>query len=281
MQMVEDYREDIVIEPFDPNAPVTAQKISVCVRKRPLNKKEIANYDYDIVTIPDGRTTLVHEPKTKVDLTKYLEHHNLVFDHSFDETVSNATIYRFTAAPLVRTIFDNGMATCFAYGQTGSGKTFTMGGDFSDGPQSNTPGIYTFAIGDVFRLMQTPENKAKNLVVSVSFFEIYGVKVLDLLNRGEKLRILEDGNGVVQVVGLSEVPVTTVDEVSRLIQQGSAMRAQGTTSANENSSRSHAVFQIILRTNTRQKKLHGKFSLIDLAGNERGADTANASRQTR
>jgi kinesin family protein 2/24 len=101
-----------------------------------------------------------------------------------------------------------------------------------------------------------------------------------LLNKSQKLRILEDGNGIVQVVGLSEVPVTSVDEVSRLVQLGSLARAQGTTSANQNSSRSHAVFQIILRSN-KGRKLHGKFSLIDLAGNERGADTANSSRQTR
>ena len=31
--------------------------------------------------------------------------------------------HRFTAKPLVESIFDRGMATCFAYGQTGSGKT--------------------------------------------------------------------------------------------------------------------------------------------------------------
>jgi kinesin family protein 2/24 len=81
-------------------------------------------------------------------------------------------------------------------------------------------------------------------------------------------------------VGLSEAVVTSADEVNRLVQQGSLSRAQGTTSANQCSSRSHAVFQIILRAN-KGKKLHGKFSLIDLAGNERGADTANADRQTR
>lgn len=31
--------------------------------------------------------------------------------------------FRFTAKPLVQSIFDGAMATCFAYGQTGSGKT--------------------------------------------------------------------------------------------------------------------------------------------------------------
>lgn len=31
--------------------------------------------------------------------------------------------FRFTAKPLVQSIFEGGMATCFAYGQTGSGKT--------------------------------------------------------------------------------------------------------------------------------------------------------------
>ena len=44
--------------------------------------------------------------------------------------------------------------------------------------------------------------------------------------------------------------------------------------------RSHAVFQIILRQGAK-KSLHGKFSLIDLAGNERGADTSSSNRQTR
>jgi kinesin family protein 2/24 len=36
-----------------------------------------------------------------------------------------------------------------------------------------------------------------------------------------------------------------------------------------------------LRVNNHKKPLHGKFSLIDLAGNERGADTNSANRQTR
>merc|ERR1712141_899728 len=72
-----------------------------------------------------------------------------------------------------------------------------------------------------------------------------------------------------------------VEDVLKHIASGNNLRTSGQTSANSHSSRSHAVFQIILRENKGRKPLFGKFSLIDLAGNERGADTSSANRQTR
>jgi kinesin family protein 2/24 len=247
-----------------------------------MNRKELNANDVDVTTIPDAEHTLIHECKAKVDLTKYLEHHQFRFDQSFDETVDNFTVYKYTAAPLVKTIFDKGFATCFAYGQTGSGKTHTMGGEFSEGAQTpdSVSGIYAFAAEDVFRFNAMPENIAKGLFISVSFFEIYGGKVFDLLNQQKRLRVLEDGKQNVNIVGLAEEVVTNIDDVLGLLGAGVQLRASGTTSANANSSRSHAVFQIVLRNN-RTKRMHGKFSLIDLAGNERGADTSKADRQTR
>ena len=41
---------------------------------------------------------------------------------------SSFSLSRYTAQPLVQTVFDKGMATCFAYGQTGSGKTHVSQG---------------------------------------------------------------------------------------------------------------------------------------------------------
>ena len=105
-------------------------------------------------------------------------------------------------------------------------------------------------------------------------------KVFDLLSGKSKLRVLEDGKQQVQVVGLTESVVSSVEDVLKLITSGNNLRTSGQTSANQHSSRSHAVFQIILRNNTAKKPLYGKFSLIDLAGNERGADTSSANRQT-
>ncbi|XP_040436090.1 kinesin-like protein KIF2A isoform X2 [Falco naumanni] len=259
-------------------AQVDEHRICVCVRKRPLNKKETSLKDLDVITIPSKDVVMVHEPKQKVDLTRYLENQTFRFDYAFDDTASNEMVYRFTALPLVETVFEGGMATCFAYGQTGSGKTHTMGGDFSGRNQDCSKGIYALAARDVFLMLKKPRYKKLELEVYATFFEIYSGKVFDLLNRKTKLRVLEDGKQQVQVVGLQEREVRSVEDVLKLIEMGNSCRTSGQTSANAHSSRSHAVFQIILR---KKGKLHGKFSLIDLAGNERGADTSSADRQTR
>ncbi|KAL1492761.1 hypothetical protein ABEB36_010964 [Hypothenemus hampei] len=281
LNMIMEYRRGLEIKPLSENDPIEDHLITVCVRKRPLNKKELTRKEVDVITIPSKNQLIVHEPKNKVDLTRYLENQLFRFDYAFDEFCSNELVYKYTAQPLIKTIFEGGFATCFAYGQTGSGKTHTMGGDFKGKEQDCQKGIYAMVSADVFRLVNSSKYRHLNLVVSSSFFEIYSGKVFDLLNKKSKLKILEDGKQQVQVVGLTEKVVYSTDEVLKLIQKGNQARTSGQTFANANSSRSHAVFQIYLRSNNNMSKIHGKFSLIDLAGNERGADTSSANRQTR
>ncbi|XP_022536518.2 kinesin-like protein KIF2A isoform X4 [Astyanax mexicanus] len=278
MCMIRDFRASLDYRPLTTADLIEEHRICVCVRARPLNKKELSTKDLDVITIPSKDVVMVHEPKQKVDLTRYLENQTFRFDYAFDDTTTNEMVYRFTARPLVETIFERGMATCFAYGQTGSGKTHTMGGDFSGKNQDCSKGIYALAARDVFLMLKKPNYKKLDLQVYSTFFEIYSGKVFDLLNRKAKLRVLEDGKQQVQVVGLQEREVKCTEDVLKLIEMGNSCRTSGQTSANAHSSRSHAVFQIILR---RRGKMHGKFSLIDLAGNERGADTSSADRQTR
>ncbi|XP_030006505.1 kinesin-like protein KIF2A isoform X1 [Sphaeramia orbicularis] len=278
MCMIRDFRASLDYRPLTTNDLIEEHRICVCVRARPLNKKELSVKDLDVITIPSKDVVMVHEPKQKVDLTRYLENQTFRFDYAFDENSTNEMVYRFTAQPLVETIFERGMATCFAYGQTGSGKTHTMGGDFSGKNQDCSKGIYALSARDVFLMLKKPNYKKLDLQVFATFFEIYSGKVFDLLNRKAKLRVLEDGKQQVQVVGLQEREVKCTEDVLKLIEVGNSCRTSGQTSANAHSSRSHAVFQIILR---RRGKMHGKFSLIDLAGNERGADTSSADRQTR
>lgn len=101
-----------------------------------------------------------------------------------------------------------------------------------------------------------------------------------------KLFIREDGKQQVCIVGLQEYRVSDVETVKELIEKGSSTRSTGTTGANEESSRSHAILQLCIKRSadgneSKPARLVGKLSFIDLAGSERGADTTDNDKQTR
>ncbi len=54
----------------------------------------------------------------------------------------------------------------------------------------------------------------------MSFFEIYGGKVSDLLNEKKKLAIMEDAKGKIQVQGLDEKPATSAKNMIDIINYG-------------------------------------------------------------
>ncbi|VVA97890.1 unnamed protein product [Arabis nemorensis] len=257
-------------------------KIKVVVRKRPLNKKETARKEDDIVTVSDNSLT-VHETKLKVDLTAYEEKHEFCFDAVLGEHVSNDEVYRVTIEPIIPTIFQRTKATCFAYGQTGSGKTFTM------------KPLPIRAVQDLMRMLNQRVYRDQRLKLWLSYFEIYGGKLYDLLSERKKLCMREDGRQQVCIVGLQEYEVSDVQLVKDFIDKGNASRSTGSTGANEESSRSHAILQLVVKkhmevketrrsnidSNESRGKVVGKISFIDLAGSERGADTTDNDRQTR
>ncbi|KAF0976769.1 hypothetical protein FDP41_004064 [Naegleria fowleri] len=252
----------------DANAAGKRQRsnIVVAVRKRPLNENERNRNETDILEVVNNYELVIHEPKQKVDLTKYVEKHQFCFDEVFDEYCDNNEVYNKTARPLVDHIFNKGKATCFAYGQTGSGKTFTMMG------RNGNKGLYLLAAHDIFNRL------SGDMTVWISFYEIYGGKLFDLLNNRKKIFAREDAKNMVSICGLTETNVNSVEELMSIIDTGLSIRATGSTGANADSSRSHAILQIVLKLND---KTYGKFSFIDLAGSERGADTKNSDKQTR
>ncbi|XP_066156034.1 kinesin-like protein Klp10A [Euwallacea fornicatus] len=276
-KMIQDFRRQMQFKPVADEERIEQHLITVVVRKRPLNCSEILKKEIDIITVPSNTHILVHEPKLKVDMTKYLENHMFCFDYALNEHCSNEIVYKYTAQPLIETLFNGGFATCFAYGQTGSGKTYTMSGSAKHFER----GIYELTANDIFKRVSSPKYRHDSFIVSCSFFEIYVKKTFDLLNNKATLKILEDGQQQVQTVGLTEKVVSSVDEVLNLIIRGNDERASGQTSANSQSSRSHAIFQFYLRRQVSPQQVYGKFSLIDLAGNERGANTLLTSKMTR
>ncbi|KAJ2556505.1 hypothetical protein EV175_001960 [Coemansia sp. RSA 1933] len=247
-------------------------KIRVCVRKRPLNGKEREKGDKDIVNTTGLRSLSVMEPKVKVDMTRYIEESRFSFDEVFDEAVDNVQVYARTAKPLVEYVFTGGNATCFAYGQTGSGKTYTM--------MDINNGLYIQAADDIFSLLARPEHG--NLRAFVTFYEIYLTNLYDLLNDRKKLAAREDANQNVCVQGIREVLIQSPEDLMSIFGYGNNCRSTGSTGANADSSRSHAIMQIALKDMSQKRPvMFGKLSFIDLAGNERGSDRGDkANKQT-
>ena len=240
-----------------------ARKICICVRKRPVSDKERSKKDHDSVTCLHP-AVWVHSAKLRVDgITKYLDHSSFAFDHAFDENTSTEEIYSVSTMPLIDFVCagGGGRATVFAYGQTGSGKTYTMGG------------IQTMVAEDLFLLLEEA-SKANHgggsgacglddTSVYVTFFEIYGGRIQDLLNERKRLKVLEDGKGEVQITGLEEFEAVDFEQFLSLIDAGNGKRTTHSTEANDTSSRSHAICQVLLR-DKKTGRLRGKLSLVDL-----------------
>lgn len=154
-------------------------------------------------------------------------------------------------------------------GATGAGKTYTM-----LGTESN-PGIMALTLMELFDKIQ--ENDLNNpdhgkINVSLSYMEIYNENIRDLLSgRPEHLDLREDPYRGVVVAGISSVSAESADDVLGFLHKGNKYRTCEATGANEVSSRSHAVLQVVVSHKSTNAKGHrtekfGKLSMIDLAG---------------
>ena len=176
-------------------------------------------------------------------------------------------------------------ATILAYGQTGTGKTHTMEG-FKYNAGDPQRGIVPRSMEEIFKYIQMQSNNNTTFMVRASYLQIYNEVISDLLKvERTSLSIREDRKKGVFVEGLSEWAVRSPNEIYSLMQRGALSRATATTKMNDLSSRSHAVFLIIVeQMNTltddaedvmsrnldlpREIKV-GKLNLVDLAGCER------------
>ena len=101
-------------------------------------------------------------------------------------------------------------------------------------------GLQRQSAHELFEIMEQRASKSQDtgtMGLTFSFFEIYGGRVIDLLNNRSKLIIQEDGRGQIQVSGLAEREVGNEGELLDLIAYGNAARTTHKTAMNEESSR--------------------------------------------
>lgn len=119
------------------------------------------------------------------------------------------------------------------------------------------------------------------ITVEVSYIEIYNEKVRDLLNPKNKgnLRVREHPSLGPYVEDLSKLVVKDFNDIEHLMDEGNKARTVAATNMNETSSRSHAVFTLVVtqKKKDEETKLEAekvsRISLVDLAGSERANST--------
>uniref|UniRef100_A0A673BA36 Kinesin motor domain-containing protein n=1 Tax=Sphaeramia orbicularis TaxID=375764 RepID=A0A673BA36_9TELE len=190
-------------------------------------------------------------------------------------------VFQSLGLSLLNNAFMGYNACIFAYGQTGSGKSYTMMGS------SDQPGLIPRLCSSLFSRteQEEEEGEGESFTVEVSYMEIYNERVRDLLDpKGSRqtLRVREHTVLGPYVDGLSRLAVASYKDIESLMSEGNKSRTVAATNMNEESSRSHAVFNIILthtlkdlHTGTSGEKV-SKLSLVDLAGSERATKTGAA-----
>jgi hypothetical protein len=116
--------------------------------------------------------------------------------------------------------------------------------------------------------------------VEISMLEIYNEQVYDLLNEqtgggqssdGVSLDIRLNQENIVNVPGLREIKVQSMDDVDAVFNRGAKNRAVSKTNLNSHSSRSHLITQVDVTIEESQgaNEVKGRLFLVDLAGSER------------
>ncbi|GAB1298140.1 Kinesin-like protein KIF13A [Apodemus speciosus] len=247
-----------------------------------MNRRELELNTKCVVEM-EGNQTVLHPPPSNTKQGERV----FAFDYCFwsmDE--SNTTkyagqevVFKCLGEGILEKAFQGYNACIFAYGQTGSGKSFSMMG------HAEQLGLIPRLCCALFQRISLEQNESQTFKVEVSYMEIYNEKVRDLLDpKGSRqsLKVREHKVLGPYVDGLSQLAVTSFEDIESLMSEGNKSRTVAATNMNEESSRSHAVFNIIitqtlydLQSGNSGEKV-SKVSLVDLAGSERVSKTGAA-----
>ncbi|CAM6010226.1 unnamed protein product [Sphagnum balticum] len=248
----------------------TLSVLRVAVRPRPLQQDELTDYKTCkecVSYTSDGRAVLVGK-------------RIFAFDRVYGPMVGQEDVYLDCVKPLVDSCCAGYNATVLAYGQTGSGKTFTMGCGKNVPLLPETElGILPRAIRQLYSSIEERSSEAEFLI-KCAFVEIHNEEIKDLLHPAtpsKSISVREDAHGDIILAGVKEEVVTSFENMIRCLEYGSMFRTTGSTMMNQHSSRSHAIFTIIVEQRSLVHNLNAlsndvitaKFHLVDLAGSER------------
>ncbi|KAL0232105.1 hypothetical protein PCE1_003101 [Barthelona sp. PCE] len=221
-----------------------AKNFKVVIRVRPPIHRELADGFRCCVKVSDAKAIALSDvPIDSDEVVVSYSNYQFTFDQVYDQQATQTDVYNNTARIAVESSLCGYNASIIAYGQTGAGKTFTMHG-CEDGSR---PGIVPRAIKEIFDFITDCKGERINWLVRASYLQIYNDEISDLLKpERTNLTIRESSSKGIYVEGLSEWIVRSPDEVYSLMDRGAEERAVAATDLNDVSSRSHAIFILVV-----------------------------------
>ena len=200
------------------------------------------------------------------------------FSGIFESTTTQEQIFSKLGNKVINNSLDGYNSTIFCYGQTGSGKTYTMCGNDNEEQRGIIPRLL---IAFFKRLKEEKRINTKiNYDIYISYIEIYNENAYDLFDKShyreplenwKKIIVYEDNYGNIMLKNMSMIKVDNEQQALDLLITGNYIRHASSTSMNLASSRSHAIFSLVIEgkdSNTEIIRL-SKINLVDLAGSER------------
>ena len=204
------------------------------------------------------------------------------FSKVFDENSSQEEVFELTCKPLLDDLLYNQKSgLVFTYGMTNAGKTYTVIGT------PEYPGILPLALKNLFEYDETLKMKGgiSHNNFYCNFVEIYNEDVFDLLSDDplgknkyykKKLTVKENLNSVFFLQDVTFAKLDSLESFNTILNKGISKKVHSCTALNQNSSRSHTIFKIILfKENKDISKIDFtteeliSLSVVDLAGSER------------
>ena len=278
---------------------------SVAVRLRPLNKDEMITkkkkkgdtskeqftaWSVDV----DDELDYIMEKRVR---TKKEGHNIFHVDRVYEETDHSEALYVDMVAPIMQGALSGRHGTVFAFGPTSTGKSYTIQGG------SGAEGMIQMACKELFD--RIGRDNQREYTVKAGYFEVYNEQVRDLMgqdeaDQGPKSRratacvttvnktnvelpictVREDPKTGETYVDAAFQKVSNVENVIRVLHKGNRNRATEKTEQNQFSSRSHAIFRIIVESHEKMDEeaaddmdegiaiLKAAVNFVDLAGSE-------------
>ncbi|CAD8094785.1 unnamed protein product [Paramecium primaurelia] len=191
--------------------------------------------------------------------------------------------------PMLQKLIEGHNSCVLSYGQTGSGKSYTLFGQEGEENNPDKKGIITRAMEYLLSKSQEFE-EIREFVITASMAELFLDQVRDLgkayksrqqVNtnqilqnyENENLTIYENSNGQIMIKDLTQISISSAQELTDMIQIGFQLREKLEQQSKQFGSKCHTIITLNLvqkdKENGNQQFMNAFIQFVDLAGSER------------